>query len=520
MQLLASAEMMRGYDRTAIRSFAIPGLILMENAGRAFVDELAARVGTIAGRRIAVLCGTGNNGGDGFVIARHLANRGCEVEVFLAGKTAAVVGDAKVNLRAVAAMARARGGRLRLREVAGARQLRTGRDAVIIVDALLGTGFSGEVRGTVREAIRWINAQGAFVAAVDIPSGIDASTGASGDMAVRAHLTVTMGLAKVGLYLGRGADCSGEVRIADISLPPAAVKQPRQPVFRVSPADIAQRLPLRARSAHKYSAGKVFLLGGSRSFTGAPLLAAAGAMRSGAGAVVLGIPASIQGAVARRVTEVILLPVAETDAGAIGLAALPAIEERSAWADVVAIGPGLGRDEETLALVRTLVARTRKPLVIDADALYALRGNTGLLARRGSPTILTPHAGEFAGLRGRETEDVERDRIEAPRSAAKSWRCTVILKGAPTVTATSGGTVYVNSTGNPGMATIGSGDVLTGLVAGLQAQGLDPEASAFAGVFLHGAAGDLAARRLGERSLLASDILEALPQAITNLGGK
>jgi ADP-dependent NAD(P)H-hydrate dehydratase / NAD(P)H-hydrate epimerase len=518
MQLLASAEVMRGYDRIAIRSFAIPGLVLMENAGRAFVDELAARAGMLAGRRVAVVCGKGNNGGDGFVIARHLVNRGCDVVVLLAGKKSAVRGDAQTHLRSVVALARSKDVSLTIVEVSRARQFKAGRDAVIIVDALLGTGFAGEVRGIVRDAVEWINAQETFVAAVDIPSGIDASTGACGGVAVRAHLTVAMGLAKIGHFVGMGAEVSGQVRVVDISLPPPVPVSPAESVFLVAASDIAPRLPVRPRTSHKYSVGKVLLVGGSRSFTGAPLLAAAGAMRSGAGAVVLAIPVSIRDSVARRVTEVILLPVAETETGGISRAALPAIMERAEWADVVAVGPGLGRDEETMEVVRTLVVGCRKPIVIDADALYALRGAPEILRKRKYPTILTPHAGEFAALTGRDAAEVEADRVEAPRAAAKALKSTIVLKGAPTVTAVPGGPVYINSTGNPGMATIGSGDVLTGLVAGFQAQGMDEASAAFAAVFVHGAAGDIAAARLGERSLMATDIVDALPSAISPTG--
>lgn len=464
------------------------------------------------------MCGKGNNGGDGYVIARHLANRGCDVRVFLLAKKSSVRGDARVNLDALLGMAALRGSGVRFAEALSAKALSDGREGVIIVDAILGTGFAGEVKGILRDAIEWINRQGSFVAAVDIPSGVDASTGEVEGAAVRAHLTVTMGLAKIGHYVGEGADRSGEVRIVDISIPPALVRPGKNPVFRVQGGDVTRLLPARPRTAHKYSVGKVLVIAGSRNFTGAPLMTAQAALRSGAGAVVLAIPKSIHTALARRLTEVIIVPLEETAGGALGTAAAPALLERAAWADAIAIGPGLSRDRETMALVRLLVGAVKKPLIVDADALSALAGETGRLKKRKSDTILTPHAGEFGPLAGMTAAEAEKRRVSAARGKAKEWGSIVVLKGAPTVTADPDGTVYVNSTGNPGMATIGSGDVLTGMIAGLRAQGVEGAGAAWAGVFLHGLAGDLASARHGERSMLATDILEAVPQAMGGQG--
>jgi NAD(P)H-hydrate epimerase len=416
-------------------------------------------------------------------------------------------------------MAKMRGSNVRFAEAASARALASGRDAVIIVDAILGTGFAGEVRGIYRDAIEWINRQEAFVASVDVPSGVNATTGEVQGAAVRAHLTVTMGLGKIGLYVGAGADMSGEVRIADISIPPVLFRPGGEPVYRVHAGDVQAVLPLRSRTAHKYSVGKVLVIGGSRNFTGAPMMTAQTALRSGAGAVVLAIPRSVHTAVARRLTEVIIAPQEETARGALSQEAAQPLLERAAWADAVALGPGLSRDEETMALVLRLAAEIRKPLIIDADALFALAGHTGILKKRKHDTILTPHAGEFSILADMSTSRTEEERVEAPRRMAKTWQCTVVLKGAPTVTAEPDGTVYLNSSGNPGMATIGSGDVLTGLIAGLRAQGVGSGAAAYAGVFLHGLAGDLAAAKHGQRSMVATDILESVPQAMGGHGG-
>lgn len=517
MQLLATAELMRGFDRTAIASIGIPGLLLMENAGRAFVDELERNAGGLRGKRAVVVCGKGNNGGDGFVIARHIANRGGDVLIALTAGRRSVGGDAKVNLDAAVRMSRLRSSGLRILEFAGKKRSSLPGKPDIIVDAIFGTGFSGDLAGRELAAVGWINESAAFVASVDIPSGVDASTGAVGNAAVRAKLTVAMGLAKIGHYVGQGCDHSGTVCVADISIPPAVFLAGRDPAFRVGADDVASLLPPRPRDVHKYSAGKVLVIAGSRSFTGAPLMTAQAALLSGAGAVVLAFPASIHQALARRLTEVIMVPVAETAVGSVALGALTELRDRATWADAIALGPGLSRDEETMAFVREMLLIVEKPFVVDADALFALKGHTAILKKRKSPVILTPHAGEFASLAGGDAADADRFRVRAAREAARRFSSVMVLKGAPTVTADPGGNAYVNSTGNPGMATIGSGDVLTGLVAGILAQGTPPERAAYAGVFVHGLAGDIAADRFGMRSLIASDIADSIPAALSRL---
>ncbi|HMK39326.1 MAG TPA: NAD(P)H-hydrate dehydratase, partial [Bacteroidota bacterium] len=507
----------KSLDRTAIRSLALPGLVLMENAGRGFVDELERAAGRIHGKRSVVFCGRGNNGGDGFVIARHIANRGGEALAVLLGSRRSVGGDARTNLDAALRISRLRPSSLRVVESRGKKLPPLPGNPDIVVDAIFGTGFSGDIAGKELEAVTWINASGAFVASVDIPSGVDASTGSVGNVAVNANLTVAMGLAKIGHFVGQGCDRSGSVVVVDISIPPALLRAGRDPVFRLRMDDVASLLPERPRNIHKYSAGKVLVIAGSRSFTGAPVMTAEAALRSGAGAVVLAHPASIHQALARRMKEVILAPVPETGSGSLALEALPALKARSAWADAVALGPGLSRDEETMALVRELLLGVEKPFVVDADALVALKGHASLLGKRKSPVILTPHAGEFAALTGIDAARADMFRINAAREAARRFKCIIVLKGAPTITAGPGGVAYVNSTGNPGMATIGSGDVLTGLIAGFMAQGIAPENAACAGVFVHGLAGDAAAHRLGMRSLLAADIGESIAGALSQI---
>ncbi|MCK5571712.1 MAG: NAD(P)H-hydrate epimerase, partial [Bacteroidetes bacterium] len=390
MQLVATAEQMQGYDRTAIDAYAIPGLLLMENAGRAFVESLAQAAGPLSGKNIAVVCGKGSNGGDGFVIARHLLNRGCAVHVVLLGQRAEVHGDARINLKSVEHLAKERRSGLRFREMKSGRALSSLRKPDIIVDAVFGTGFSGSVRGLQQRAIEWINAQRSFVAAVDIPSGVDPSSGSVGNVAVRADLTVTMGLAKIGHYLGSGCDHSGNVVIADIGIPEFVFRPERDQVYRVLDSDAAAVLPVRPRTAHKYSVGKVFVLAGSRSFTGAPAMCAESALRAGAGAVVLGSPRSIHPVLARKLTEVIVIPLEETGEGTVSSASRDEIDRRMDWADVVVDGPGMSRHPETDNLVVETVTRCPKPLVLDADGLNALGADPVFLKRRKSPTVLTP----------------------------------------------------------------------------------------------------------------------------------
>jgi hydroxyethylthiazole kinase-like uncharacterized protein yjeF len=520
MQLLADANQMQGFDREAIGTYSIPGLLLMENAGRAFTDELQRSCGSLRGKHVLVICGKGNNGGDGFVIARHLINRGAEVSVLLLGGRRQVKGDAAANLKIILAISQRQKAPLTFLELRSERQLRRIGKPEIIVDAIFGTGFSGSVGGVYGKVVEWINRRGSYVASVDIPSGVNASSGVVENLAVRASLTVSMGLAKTGHYVGAGRDHSGTVVTVDISIPQFLYRAAPKQTYRVVGPDVRAALPGRQRTAHKYSVGKVFLLAGSRSFTGAPYMTAQSVLRIGAGAVIVGIPRSIHAILARKVTEVILQPLEETAEGTVARSAIEVIREKIRWADVVAVGPGMSRSAETDQLILALVKEIDKPLVLDADGLNALAGVSAVLRKRKAPTILTPHAGELSRLTGVSSAAIERDRISSAREAARLLQSIVALKGSPTVTAAPGGTAFVNSSGNPGMATIGSGDVLTGIIAGLCAQGMDPVSATWGGVFIHGRAGDASAGRLGQRGLLALDILEAIPEATQQLGAE
>lgn len=515
MQLLVTAEEMREFDRKAIEHFSIPGLVLMENAGRAFVDRLETHVHSFKDKRVLVICGKGNNGGDGFVIARHLANRGATVSVAILCKQSQISGDARTNLQAILKLAAAKQSGISFKQISSSAALSKIPFADIIVDAIFGTGFSGNVVALPLKAIEWINRRRVFVAAVDIPSGVDASTGIVGNIAVMANMTITMGLGKIGHYVGEGREHSGTVEVVDIGLPDVVLHPDKQATYRVRAEDIV--LPRRKLTDHKYTVGKVLIIGGSRTFTGAPVLTAMAAMKSGSGAAVLGVPKSIQNILSRKLTEVMLLPLEETMDGSVARKALSSIQQKAAWADVVAIGPGLSRNPETLQSVRELVSKIKRPLVIDADALVAIGIHASILKRRKHPTILTPHVGELAQMTGLHGEEIEEHRVRIAKESVKRFRSIVVLKGSPTVVATVTGTAYINSTGNPGMATAGSGDVLTGIIASFIGQGMNPEQAAFSGVYVHGLAGDLAGKRHGQRSIMALDILNMIPRALQSL---
>lgn len=513
MQTLLSAEEMMQCDGIAARSFGIPGLLLMENAGLGVARWIQQRF-SLENKTIVVFCGKGNNGGDGLVAARHLTNTPARIEVLLLDTPAR--GDAGVNAAILRKIARNAPDRISIRPVTPSVVSSLHPD--IIIDAILGTGFSGSLGKKYASIVQWINGQSVPRISIDIPSGIHGTTGA-GTVAVKADITLTLGAIKSGLICNAGRERSGTVEVLDIGIPKKVLSNVTPPTHLVELRDIAKCLPPRASTAHKYSVGKVFVLGGSRGYTGAPVLTAMSALRSGAGAVVLGVPESIYTVVARKVTEVIVEPLPATQEGSLAANGIEAIRKRLDWADVTVMGPGLSQNTETASLVESLFLQASGNVLVDADALTGLaktRAGISILRKTKATCIITPHTGEFAQITGMSAEEIELFRIQHARSIAKKLGVFVVLKGAPTVTADPDGSVYVNSTGNPGMATVGMGDVLSGLIAGLWAQGADVVRACYGGVYLHGLSGDAAARELGERSLVASDVIKYLPEAIVS----
>jgi NAD(P)H-hydrate epimerase len=506
---IVTAEQMRELDRRAIEERGIPGLTLMENAGRAVAGAAVRMTERCPDKPIVLLCGRGNNGGDGFVAARHLAALGRRVGVLLATTSADITGDARENLDRLSAAG------IPFSEIIDAESLpRAVNHACLIIDALLGTGLSGKVRGLTGQCIEAVNKSGRPVLAVDIPSGLDADTGEPLGAVVRATETVTMGLPKLGLYLHPGVDCAGRVTVADIGFPADLIATTPSGAGLTDPEWVRMILPERPRSAHKGTFGRVLVIAGSVGMTGAACLCGDAALRVGAGLVTVGCPASLNDIIETKLTEVMTLPLAETYERSLDTRALAVILEHAESADVLAIGPGISRHPDTAVLVRRLVARVDKPMVIDADGLNALAEASVLLEGAHAPAVLTPHPGEMSRLLGIPTSKIQARRAYFSEAAANRYRSVIILKGACSLIAEPGRQLAVNPTGNPGMATGGTGDVLTGVVAGLIAQGLLPFEAAAAGAYLHGLAGDIAAARVGEASLVAGEVLAALPQAI------
>lgn len=513
---LLSAEEMQRLDRTAINDLGIPGVVLMENAGLQVVEEIHKIIGNPMGKTVTVFAGKGNNGGDGFVIARHLLNAGAEVKIMLFAETTDVAGDAKVNLDILLAMG------YKVYPIVKPNSLNIIKLAMVytdlIVDAVFGTGFKGAVSEHVGNVIDIINSSGKTVVAVDIPSGLEANTGRVYGPCVRATSTVTFAHAKVGLLVQEGPEYVGKLTVADISIPPKLVDSLGIKRYLTTPELVKKIMPVRKPDGHKGTYGRVLVVGGSDGLSGAAAMASMAALRAGAGLVTLAVPASLHDLMEVKLTEVMTKPLPETGEKSISAEAGPGVREMLNGSDVLALGPGISTNSGTVDFVRELLQGLDKPAVIDADGLNALVGTTGILNNCRGPVILTPHPGEMARLLGIKIEEVQNNRIEIALEAAGKWNAIVVLKGYRTVICAPDGTTYVNPTGNPGMATGGTGDVLTGIIAGFLGQGLVPVEAAAAGVYFHGLAGDIAAKDKGILSLTAGDILDYLPMAIKGVG--
>jgi NAD(P)H-hydrate epimerase len=511
MKLLNAAQMQR-LDRRTIDEIGLPGVVLMENAGRGVVEAIEQRFAPLRGSACAlVLAGKGNNGGDGYVVARLLHDRGWRVRTVVLAERAAIAGDAKITL---AALERC-GGTVQFvtTEAALNSLLDAARDAGLVVDALFGTGLAKSVSGLAAVAIDWINGQTAPVVAVDIPSGVDASTGRILGCAVAAALTVSFALAKIGHASFPGAACTGELVVADIGLPRIVTEQAAADCRLIDAAEAKRLLPERSREGHKGTFGHLLVVAGSAGKCGAAVLATEAGLRSGAGLVTLACPHAIQPIVASRLTEAMTAAQAEVN-GELSMQALDTLLELVAQRQALALGPGLGLGEEAAALVRRLVRDSDRPLVIDADAITALGDHLHVLERRHDcQTVLTPHPGEMQRLTGLTVAQIQADRFNVAREFAMTHKVALVLKGAASVVAAPDGRVSLNSSGHAGMASGGMGDVLTGIVGSLLAQGLDAFAAATLGVYLHGLAADRLLQRFGDAGLLAGDVVDELPAA-------
>ncbi|MBN1940541.1 MAG: NAD(P)H-hydrate dehydratase [Candidatus Aminicenantes bacterium] len=509
MKILTAGEM-REIDRRTIEEFGIPGAVLMENAGIGVVAVLQEQFPHLAGERIVVVCGRGNNGGDGFVVARHLHNLGARPKVFLLARKHEIKGDAALNLgiaeklglEIVEAVTLSDRGRLK----------KALRSATLIVDAVFGTGLSKPAEGFPAAVIEDINDAPGFTVSVDLPSGLSSDTFRIIGPTIRADLTVALAAPKIAHFFPPAEKYAGKLEIVDISVPPALFESAELRLSLAGPDDVVPFFEERPRDGHKGTFGHVLVLAGSRGKTGAAVLAGKAAYRAGAGLVTIAAPASCLPVIARSMSELMTEPLPETREGTVAAEALPRLTQLLSGKDVVVIGPGLSAQPETADLVRRLLPKIRVQVVVDADGLNILAGHPAVLKAMRRPPILTPHPGEFARLLGLTVPEILNDRLTLASRYAVDHKAIVVLKGYRTLVAGPGGRVSVNPTGNPGMGTGGSGDVLSGVLGALAAGRKDIFGAAVAAVYLHGAAGDAASDRLGERAVVAGDLIRFLPE--------
>jgi NAD(P)H-hydrate epimerase len=513
MRVLTAAQMKEA-DRRTIEEIGIPALVLMENAGRQVVAAIEAVHSDLIERKVAVLCGRGNNGGDGFVVARTLMQRGVDVSVFLIGRVAEVRGDARTNLEilgrlglTVVEIADSQAWELHFSEIG---------DCTLIVDAIFGTGLNAPLTGLMETVVADVNASGIPVVAVDLPSGLSADSHEPLGDSIEAGMTVTLAAPKISLVLPPAETRAGDIVIADIGIPADVLESLDGPrVHLLTRGAMRELVDPRSPDSHKGDYGRVLIVAGSRGKTGAAHLAGVGALRSGAGLVTVATPACCQPIVAAMAPEYMTEPIDERPDG-LDVDAVDRVLEIAR--DVVAIGPGLGQAPGTREFIRQLVDRATMPVVIDADGLNAFTEDPDRLSGRdGRDVIITPHPGEMARLVGMSTDEVQASRLEIARNFAVAHRVYVVLKGHRTLIATPDEKVFINPTGNAGMATGGTGDVLTGMIAAWLAQLLDAEAACKLAVYLHGMAGDLAEADEGEVAMTAADVAGHLGDAVMEL---
>jgi len=495
---------MRALDRTAIKKFGIVEALLMENAGQAVYFVLLKEFG-IKGKKFLVFCGVGNNGGDGFVVARKIHSNGGAVKVFILGDRSKFKGAAKINLDIVSRLPiEVR----RLRSIEAIKVDLAHCDG--IVDAIFGTGLSRDVGGLYRDVIELINESGKTVFSVDIPSGVHGDTGKIMGAAVKADYTVTFGLPKIGNMLFPGYDLCGKLYVSHISFPPSIYNADSLRVEINHPV----RLPPRDKNGHKGDFGEALFIAGASSYFGAPYFAALSFLKAGGGYSRLAAPESITPFIANKGSEIVFVPQAETSSGSIALPNKPALLELSERMDMVVLGPGLSLEEETQQLARELAGEIDRPLLIDGDGITALCKDLQIIKDRPAETILTPHLGEMSRITKMSVGEIDANKIDVLQRTARELNTIIVLKGAHSLIGYPDGSVFINMSGNSGMATAGSGDILTGTIAAMFGLGLSLQDAVKKGVFIHGLSGDLAAEDKGEDGITAQDILDYLPLAV------
>ena len=513
MMKVATAEQMQELDRKAIETYRIPGIVLMENAGRGATEAIFKAFPDLQKMKIAIITGKGNNGGDGFVVARYLMNSGVHVKVYLLADPKVLRGEAETNSQIFQRM---KGEVISVPSSKDYQKVKKELEKFdLLIDAIFGTGLDAEVRGYYREVIDHLNTLQKPIVAIDIPSGLDANTGKPLGTAIRASLTVTFGLPKIGHLIPPGPEYVGEVKVIDIGYPRRLADEEKIQTHLLEKEEIKEWLSFPRRpDAHKGDYGHLLVIAGSVGKTGAAAMACEAALRMGAGLVTLAIPKSLNAIMEMKLTEVMTEPLPETPKQTFSLRSFSSILRLCENKKAVIIGPGMGTFKETQTLIIKLLKTLEIPVILDADGLTALSSQSKVLPVPNRSLILTPHPGEMARLVRSTSKEVQDDRIGISRSFSQSNHLYLVLKGYRTLIATPKGEVFINPTGNPGMASGGTGDVLTGMIGGLVCQGIDLLQSLQISVYLHGFVGDLMAQELGEKSLIATDIIKKIPELL------
>ena len=512
---VVTPALMNEIDKIAISSYGIPGVVLMENAAIKVVDEVRQYTGIIKGKKILVFAGKGNNGGDAFAVARHLFNMEALVKVYLLALKESVESDARTNLIIIEKMG------VEIIELVDDDCFDSLKEdlhgADLIIDGIFGTGLKGRIEGLTAQVINHINFSVKSVVSIDIPSGISGETGEALGTCIKATSTVTFGLPKIGLVIHEGCNYAGKLKVVDIGIPSEIIQSMNIRINLIEDEMVSNLLPVRNNNTNKGDYGKILVVSGSKGMTGAGCLTAGAALRTGAGLVYLAVPASLASVYDSVIMEAITYSLYDGGSGYLNEECIDGLMERMKRVDVVAIGPGLSNNKTITQIIDAVVENSKTPLILDADALNALSCDLNILKKLKTDAVITPHPGEMSRLAGITVEEVQKNRIDVAARFAREWNVTVVLKGSRTIIAAPHGEIYINPTGNPGMATGGTGDVLTGIIAGLAGQGLKLVDAAIAGVYLHGLAGDMAAGDKGQHGLIARDLVEVLPYAIKSL---
>ncbi|HVO74016.1 MAG TPA: NAD(P)H-hydrate dehydratase [Ignavibacteriaceae bacterium] len=512
---LFSTKQIREADSFAINTLGIPGIVLMENASICIVDILKENFPLESGSITGIICGKGNNGGDGFAAARHLSNQGYKVFILHLGTESEMSGDCLYNYRIIKALSR-ENENIILKKYNTTNDLKRLKNCSVILDAILGSGAAGALKEPYGKIVEALNSIKAFKAAVDIPTGLDADKG-YGEIIFKSDLTITLGELKKGLFFGDGYGSCGKIEKADIGIGYSFFEKFPVSEYLIEPEDVFNSLPQKKKSIHKYSAGKVLTIGGSADLPGAAAMTSMAAMKIGAGASIVAFPKSARELIHKELDEVIVNSYEDDSKGYLCMKNVPDLEEKIKWADTLAIGPGLGREEETQkAIIKILKEKNFRNIVIDADAIFAI-GKFNYKRLDLKNMVLTPHHGEFSGLVGIKTSELKKDILGFGKQFVNDTKAYLVLKGAPTIIFLPDGESLINTSGNPGLAKFGTGDVLTGILAGLLAQEKDIEKSLVCGVYLHSLAADLLSAEYSEFSYTATDIIGEIPSAINFL---